>query len=112
MFVTASDHRLRLPRDLIGTAAGAAVALIAWVFVAAGLDTPVTVAIPTWISWLVTGMAVGGTSAFIVAAVLVCLFARRWSLIGQVVVAAGGAALVDLGRRPLARAGEPRPPHR
>ena len=97
VFVTASDQRLRLPRDLIGAATGAAVAAIAWLFVAAGVDAPVAVAVPTWISWLVTGVAVCGTTAFIVAAVLLCILARRFSLVGHVVVAAGGAALVAWG---------------
>ncbi len=77
LFVTASEQRLRLPRDLIGAATGAALAALGWVFVAAGVDARVTVTVPTWISWLVTGVAVGGTTAFIVAAALLCLLARR-----------------------------------
>ena len=37
VFVTTSDQRLRLPRDLIGSATAGVVAAIAWVAVAAGL---------------------------------------------------------------------------
>jgi uncharacterized membrane protein YbhN (UPF0104 family) len=97
VFVTASDQRLRLPRDLIGAGTGAVLALIAWVVVAAGVNAPVTIAVPTWISWLVTGVAVCGTTALTVVAVLLCMFARRWTLVGQVFVAAGGAALIAWG---------------
>ncbi len=97
VFVTSSDQRLRMPRDLIGAAAGTATAAIAWVFVAAGVDAPVAVTIPPWISWLVTGVAVSGTVAFIVAAVLLCILARRFSLLLQLVIAAAGAGLVTWG---------------
>ena len=97
IFVTASDKRLRLPRDLIAAATGAAVAVTAWSVVATGVDDPVSVVIPAWISWLVTGVAVCGTTAFIVAAVLLCIAARRFSLVGHVLIAAGGAALVAWG---------------
>ena len=97
IFVTASDQRLRLPRDLIAAASGAAIAVTAWVIVASGVDAPVTVTVPAWISWLVTGVAFGGTTAFIVAAVLLCLLARRWTLVGHVLLAAGGSALAAWG---------------
>ncbi len=97
VFVTASDQRLRLPRDLIGAATGAAAATAAWLFVAAGVDARVGVAVPMSISWLVTGVAVCGTTAFTVAAVVLCILARRFSLVGHVVIAAGGAALVAWG---------------
>jgi uncharacterized membrane protein YbhN (UPF0104 family) len=97
LFVTASEQRLRLPRDLIGAATGAALAALGWVFVAAGVDARVTVTVPTWISWLVTGVAVGGTTAFIVAAALLCLLARRIRLIGEVVMAGGGTGLIAWG---------------
>ena len=93
VFVTASDQRLRLPRDLIAATTGAVVATVAWVIVATGVDAPVSVVVPTWISWLVTGVTFLGTTAFIVAAVLLCLLARRWTLLGQLILAAGGAAL-------------------
>jgi len=46
---------------------------------------------------LVTGVAVCGTTAFIAAAVLLCLLARRFILIGHVAVAAGGAGLIAWG---------------
>jgi uncharacterized membrane protein YbhN (UPF0104 family) len=97
VFVTASDRRLRLPRDLIAAAAGAFVAFLAWMVVAAGIDAPVTVAIPVKVSWLVTGVAVCGTTVLIVVAVLLCAFAHRWSLVGHVVVAAAGAVVVPWG---------------
>ncbi|MGA3148131.1 MAG: lysylphosphatidylglycerol synthase transmembrane domain-containing protein [Acidimicrobiales bacterium] len=97
VFVTASEQRLRLPRDLIGTATGTVVVVISWASVAAGVNTPVTVVIPTWISWLVTGVAVCGTTAFIVVAVLLCIVAGRLTLVGHVVIAAGGAGLVAWG---------------
>jgi glycosyltransferase 2 family protein len=110
VFVTASDQRLRLPRDLIGAAAGAAVASIAWMFVAAGVDTPVTIAIPTWISWLVTGTAVCGTIALIATALVLCVLGRRWGLLGHVVVAGSGAGLVTWGVAHLLGEGTPAAP--
>ena len=94
LFVTASDQRLRLPRDLIGAVTGAVVAVLAWGFVAAGVDAPASFVIPTWISWLVTGVAVCGTTALTVGAVVLCLVARRFRLVGHVVIAAGAAGLV------------------
>ena len=97
VFVTASEQRLRLPRDLIGSATAGVVAAIAWVAVAAGLDAPATVAVPAGISWLVTGAAVCGTTAFIVVGLLLCIGAHRLALVGQVVVAAGGAVLATWG---------------
>ena len=97
VFVTASDQRLRLPRDFISAATGAAGAVAAWVIVATGVDAPVSVSIPVSISWLVTGVAVCGTTVFIVTAVLLCLLARRWNLVGHVVLAAGASALVAWG---------------
>jgi len=97
VFVTASDRRLRLPRDLIGAASGAFVAVAAWVFVVAGVSAAVGAQIPAGISWLVTGVAVGGTTAFLVAAVGLCLLAHRFGLIGQMAVAAGGSALGAVG---------------
>jgi uncharacterized membrane protein YbhN (UPF0104 family) len=97
VFVTASDRRLRLPRDLVGGTAGAVVAIIAWSSIAAGVGSPVTVTVPGWISWMVTGVAVCGTSAFIVLALLLCVLGRRWLLVGHVAIAAGGAALLTWG---------------
>ena len=97
VLVTASDRRLHLPRDLIGTVVGAVLAVAAWLVVAAGADAPVTVVVPTWISWLVTGVAVCGTAGLIVVAVGACLLGRRWNLLVQVVVAAGGSVLVAWG---------------
>jgi uncharacterized membrane protein YbhN (UPF0104 family) len=81
----------------VSAVTAAAVAAAAWLFVAAGADAPVWVAIPEWISWLVTGVAVCGTTAFTLAAVVLCILGRRWTLIGHVVVAAGGAGLVAWG---------------
>lgn len=97
VFVTAAEQRLRLPRDLVSAAVGAAGALTAWALVASGVNAAVTVAIPVWISWLVTGVAVGGTTILIITAVLLCLLARRWNLVGHVVLAAGGSALAAWG---------------
>ncbi len=93
VFVTASDRRLRLPRDLIGGAVAAVVAIVAWASLAAGVGAPVTLVIPMWISWMVTGVAICGTGVFVIVALLLCAVDRRWVLVGHVVVAAGGAGL-------------------
>ena len=97
IFVTASDQRLRLPRDLIGALSAGAIAVAAWLIVAAGINAPVTVAIPVRISWLVTGVAVCGTAALIFVGVALCVLARRWTLLAHLVLAAGGAVLIAWG---------------
>jgi len=107
LLVTASDQRLRLPRDLVSAVCGAAVAALAWVVVAAGVDAPVTVDVPVWISWFVTSVAVGGTTVFIVVAVAACILARRWGLVGEVVLAGGGAALAASGIASMLGHGRP-----
>jgi uncharacterized membrane protein YbhN (UPF0104 family) len=110
VFVTASDQRLRLPRDLVSAVTGAAVAVISWVGVAAGVNSPVTVTIPTRISWLVTGVAVCGTSAFIATALALCILGRRWALMGHGIVAACGAGLATWGVADLLGHGTPAAP--
>lgn len=57
-----------------------------------GAGTPAAPHLWPAVSWLVTLVAVGGTSVFLVVSVLVCALARRWALSARLIMAAGVAA--------------------
>ena len=97
LFVSTSEQRLRMPRDLIGGVGGALVACGSWTTIATGIGSAVTLGIPNWIAWLVTVAGIAGTSAFIAVSALLCVAARRWLLLVQALGAAGTAALVCVG---------------
>jgi uncharacterized membrane protein YbhN (UPF0104 family) len=82
----------RLPSDVVGALLGAAIAAGGWLAVATGAGTPVALHPGPAVSWLVTLVAVGGTSVFLGVSVLVCALARRWALCARLVIAAGVAA--------------------
>jgi len=87
-----APRRRRLPSDVVGALLGALIAAAGWLAVAAGAGTAVAPHPGPAVSWLVTLVAVGGTSVFLGVLVLVCAAARRWALIACLVVAAGLAA--------------------
>ena len=87
-----ASRRRRLPSDVMGALLGAATAAAGWLAVAVGAGTPVAPHLGSAVSWLVTLVAVGGTSAFLGVSVLVCALAGRWALIARLLVAAGVAA--------------------
>jgi uncharacterized membrane protein YbhN (UPF0104 family) len=87
-----ASRRRRLPSDVVGALLGAATAAAGWLAVAVGAGTPVAPHLGAAVSWLVTLVAVGGTSAFLGVSVLVCALAGRWALIARLLVAAGVAA--------------------
>ena len=70
LFVSTSEQRLRMPRDLIGGVGGALVACGSWTTIATGIGSAVTLGIPNWIAWLVTLAGIAGTSAFIAVSAL------------------------------------------
>jgi glycosyltransferase 2 family protein len=88
-----APRRRRLPRDVVGALLGAAIAAGGWLAVAAGTGTPVAAHLGPAVSWLITLVAVGGTSVFLGVSVLVCALAGRWSLLGRLIMAAGVAAV-------------------
>ena len=91
LLATPASRRRRLPSDVVGAMLGAAIAAAGWLAVAAGVGTPVTPHLGPAVSWLVTLVAVGGTSAFLGVSVLVSALAGRWALIARLIVAAGAA---------------------
>ncbi len=93
LFVSTSEQRLRLPRDLIGGVGGALVACGSWVIISTGVGSAVELRIPMWIAGLVTLAAIVGTSAFTAISALLCAGARRWMLLIQAVGASGASAL-------------------
>jgi uncharacterized membrane protein YbhN (UPF0104 family) len=92
LLTTPAPRRRRLPSDVVRALLGAALAAAGWLTVAAGVGTPVTAHPGPAVSWLVTLVAVGGTSVFLGVSVLVCALAGRWALIARLVLAAGVAA--------------------
>jgi glycosyltransferase 2 family protein len=92
LLATPAPHRRRLPRDVVAALLGAAIAAGGWLAVAAGTATPVTAKLGPAVSWLVTLVAVAGTSVFLGVSVLVCALARRWAMIARLVISAGAAA--------------------
>src|SRR5690242_10854595 len=92
LLATPAPHRRRLPSDVVGALLGAAIAAAGWLAAAAGVDTPVALHLGPAVSWLVTLVAVGGTSVFLGVTVLVCALAGRWALIARLIVAVGVAA--------------------
>jgi uncharacterized membrane protein YbhN (UPF0104 family) len=92
LLATPAPRRRRLPSDVVRALLGAAIAAAGWLAVAAGAGTPVAPHLWPAVSWLVTLVAVGGTSAFLGVSVLVCALARRWALIARLIIAAGVAA--------------------
>jgi glycosyltransferase 2 family protein len=88
-----APRRRRLPRDVVGALAGAAIAAGGWLAVVAGPGKPVAAHLGPAVSWLVTLVAVGGTSVFLGVSVLVCALAGRWSLLSRLIIAAGVAAV-------------------
>ena len=73
-----APRRRRLPSDVVGALLGAAVAAAGWLAVAEGSGAPVAPHLGPGVSWLVTLVAVGGTSVYLGAVVLVCALAGRW----------------------------------
>jgi len=67
-----APRRRRLPRDVVGALAGAAVAAGGWLAVAAGAGTPAAAHLGPAVSSLVTLVAVGGTSVFLGVSLLMC----------------------------------------
>jgi glycosyltransferase 2 family protein len=92
LLATPAARRRRLPSDVVGALLGAAVAAGGWLAVAAGAGTPAAPHLWPAVSWLVTLVAVGGTSVFLGVSVLVCALAGRWALIARLIIAAGVAA--------------------
>jgi len=88
-----APRRRRLPRDVVGALAGAAVAAGGWLAVAAGAGTPAAAHLGPAVSSLVTLVAVGGTSVFLGVSLLMCALAGRWLLIARLIMAAGVAAV-------------------
>jgi uncharacterized membrane protein YbhN (UPF0104 family) len=88
-----ASRRRRLPSDVVGALLGAAIAAAGWLAVAAGAGSPVAPRLGPAVSWLVTLVAVGGTSVFLGVSVLVCALAGRWALIARLTIAAGVAAV-------------------
>jgi hypothetical protein len=82
----------RLPSDVVAALLGGAIAAGGWLAVAAGEGSRVTAQPGPAASWLVTLVAVVGTSAFLGVSMLVCALARRWALIARLNIAAGAAA--------------------
>jgi hypothetical protein len=64
--------------------------------VVAGVDTPVALHLGPAVSWLVTLVAVGGTSVFLGVTVLVCALAGRWALIARLDLAIATTLLYRL----------------
>jgi uncharacterized membrane protein YbhN (UPF0104 family) len=93
LLATPAPRRRRLPRDVVGALLGAAIAVAGWLAVAAGASTPVASHLGPAVSWLVTLVAVAGTSVFLGVSVLVCALAWRWSLLTRLILAAGVAAV-------------------
>ncbi len=91
LLATPAPHRRRLPSDVVGALLGAAIAAAGWLAVAAGVGTPVAPHLGPAVSWLVTLVAVGGTSVFLGVTALVCALAGRWVLIARLIVAVGVA---------------------
>ena len=87
-----APRRRRLPSDVVGAVLGAAIAAAGWLAVAVGAGAPVAPHVGPTVSWLVTLVAVGGTSVFLGVSVFVCVLAGRWALIARLIVAAGVAA--------------------
>src|SRR5215831_18004309 len=92
LLATPAPRRRRLPSDVVSALLGAAIAAAGWLAVTAGRGTPVAPHLGPGVSWLVTLVAVGGTSVFLGVSVLVCALARRWALIARLILAAGVAA--------------------
>src|SRR5215475_9700565 len=92
LLATPAPPRRRLPSDVVGALLGAAIAAAGWLAVAAGLGTPAAAHLGPALSWLVTLVAVGGTSVFLGVTVLACALAGRWALVARLIVAAGVAA--------------------
>jgi uncharacterized membrane protein YbhN (UPF0104 family) len=92
LLATPAPRRRRLPSDVVSALLGAALAAAGWLTVAAGVGSPVTAHPGPAVSWLVTIVAVGGTSGFLGVSVLVCALAGRWALIARLVLAVGVAA--------------------
>jgi uncharacterized membrane protein YbhN (UPF0104 family) len=92
LLATPGPGRRRLPSDVVRALLGAAIAAAGWLAVAAGRGTPVTPHLGPAVSWLVTLVAVGGTSVFLGVSALVCALAGRWALIARLILAAGMAA--------------------
>src|SRR4029077_3347612 len=93
LLATPAPHRRRLPSDVVAALLGAAMAAAGWLAVAAGVGTPVAPHLGAAVSWLVTLVAVGGTSAFLGVTAFVCALAGRWVLIARLIVAVGVAAV-------------------
>ena len=89
---TPAPGRRRLPRDVVGALLGAATAAAGWLAVAARAGAPVAPQLGPTVSWLVTLVAIGGTSAFLGVSVLVCALARRWAMLARLIMAAAVAA--------------------
>ena len=77
---------------MVGALLGVAIAAAGWLAVAAGRGTPVALHPGPAVSWLITLVAVGGTSVFPGVSVLVCALAGRRALIARLILAAGLAA--------------------
>jgi hypothetical protein len=92
LLATPAPRRRRLPSDVVWALLGAAIAVAGWLAVAAGRGTPVAPHLGPAVSWLVTFVAVGGTSVFLGVSALVCALAGRWALIARLILAAGVAA--------------------
>jgi uncharacterized membrane protein YbhN (UPF0104 family) len=93
LLATPAPRRRRLPRDVVGALFGAAIAAGGWLAVATGDRTPVAAHPGPALSWLVTLVAVAGTTVFLGVSVLVCALAGRWSLLSRLIMAAGVAAV-------------------
>ena len=92
LLATPAPGRRRLPSDVVRALLGAAIAAAGWLAVAAGRGTSAAPHLGPAVSWLITLVAVGGTSVFLGVSVLVCALAGRWALIARLIVAAGVAA--------------------
>jgi len=92
LLATPAPRRRRLPSDVVAALLGAAIAAAGWLAVAAGEGTPVAPRLWPAVSGLVTVVAVGGTSGFLLVSAFVCTLARRWVLIARLIMAAGLAA--------------------
>jgi glycosyltransferase 2 family protein len=92
LLATPASRRRRLPSDVVGALLGAAIAAAGWLAVAAGVGSPAAPHLGPAVSWLVTLVAVGGTSVFLGVSVFVCALAGRWALIARLILAAGVAA--------------------
>lgn len=91
-------HRRRLPRDVVGSLMGAALATAAWLLIASGIGTSPWFRSSLGGSWLVAVPAALGTVLVIGTSLGLAALGRRWLLMAEIlggsIVAAAGCVAV------------------